>query len=297
VSISPSPELAFLVSSKHGDSPVWPATSDEYAASPIDVIRSFLGHQKRVYHNWNQLNNLLVVAAGELDPHTVLSSNTTTLYVCLVASGTTRLIDWERRELLGWYNSVSQSDPNPVQPLTPYLTTPTYSLLPVASYIADEQLTFPVTTEFSPSKELVDLWVKSVKSYVEEADRARLTVALNPSYLELQQQFAKTLHSTFGMIAQQLRYEGAANLNITRANRFVPRMQLELCEQFLINGYESSQFLTMLGTELKSAIAKGLNIRGAWGHIEENSESDIVYELTNPNITSDASFVRATRIE
>ena len=116
----------------------------------------------------------------------------------------------------------------------------------------DPQLTFPVETEFSPSKELLDLWITSVRSYAADPELAKSIPAFSPSEIDLRQEFARTLHAALGVIAQQLRYDGSTDLHVTLNGRFTPKLQLEICEQFLVGAYEASAFLTMLGNELTS---------------------------------------------
>jgi hypothetical protein len=287
--------------SRSGDVPVWPLNRavDEYAASPIEVIRSFLKQQEFVYSNRSPWNNLFVVAAYDASSHKLFVHESENSFAYLMVNVPMNLLEWCRLELLEWHPSNMSVENFPTvfdwgtTQLNPYLS----SVVLLEDSDPNQQLTFPLGGTFSPSKALIELWAESVNSYPSDSDREKFALALAPSDLELQQEFAKTLHSVLGAIAQQRRYDESDDLHITQSGRFTQRLQLEISEQFLVGGYELSMFLTMLGNELSDAVTRGVEIEGGWGHVERDSKGDLVYVLTPPNIFHDKMFVRAKRVE
>jgi hypothetical protein len=288
--------LPFTISKPLGDVPIWPLNSaaDEYAVSPIDVIRSFLTQHELVHGKPSPWRNLIAAAAFNTSPALIcFFDETESSYAYYMMYTPPKLIEWERVGLLEWHHL-----PGPaIEWSEQELTAADYTPISFDDPGDDPQLVFPLKLDFSPSRELLDLWSGSLRSYATESDLKKFAFALAPSNLELQEEFTRTLQSTLGLVAQQIRYEQSDEVHITRAGRFTPRLQLELCEQFLVGGYEATAFLTLLGRELASAIADGTEIQGGWGHIEQNTKGDLVYVLNRPNIISDPSFVRANRVE
>ncbi len=275
--------------------------TDEYAASPVDVIRSFLREQDLIYTRRNRWNDLfLITSYTATTAHSAEPPSNSLAY--LVISAPMNLLEWERLKLLEWRQPDEFFE-------TPHLPDEllnfdfgdvigaTYELMPAVDADADQQLSFPLQVDFSPSKDLIDLWAASVRTFAADAELAQSIPAIPPSELALRQEFIRTLKSTLGIVAQQLRYDGSFDVHITREGRFTRRLQLEVCEQFLIDGYEVSAFLKMLGQELSHAVALGAKIQGAWGRVQQDGAGDLVYELAQPNIARDASFERSTRVE
>lgn len=286
--------LPFAITKSSGDVPFWPPNrvADEYAASPIDVICSFLTQHELVHGKPSPWSNLFAAAAFGISSTLIcFFDETESANAYYLMSTPPKLLEWQRVELLEWHDLPRQAIEWPEHALT----SANYELISLDDPEDDHQLVFPLSVDFSPSKDLLDLWTKSLRSYATDADLKGF--ALAASDLELQEEFTRTLQSTLGLIGQQIRYEQSDDVYITRAGRFTPKLQLELCEQFLIGGYEAADFLTMLGHELTSAIAGGTEIEGGWGRVEQDARGDLVYVLNRPNIISDSSFVRATRVE
>jgi hypothetical protein len=152
---------------------------------------------------------------------------------------------------------------------------------------------FPMTGGFTPSKALADFWVRGVKALARENKQSVDAI----SEMEIQQEFAKTLTSVFGTLAQQLRYGGGRDCAITRSSRFVLPYQIELCERFFIIPDEAGTFLTMLRDELGTGVSAGARIQGAWGRIDLDDSGDLQYVLTPPSMASDPTFVPSEEVE
>jgi hypothetical protein len=280
-----SAALLFAITKPSEGVTIWSPNrvADEYAASPIDVIRSFLAQHELIHGRRSPWSRLFAA--------TVFNASSAESAYLLYSPG--RFLEWNRPVLLEWPHVPRQAFERPER----RLTAADYMLISLDDPGDDSQLVFPLKGGFSPSKELLDLWAKSLRSYATDSDLKKFSFALAPSDLELHEEFTRTLQSTLGLIGQQLRYERSDDAHITRTGRFTPRLQLELCEQFLVGGYEATEFLTMLGQELTSAIADGTELQGGWGHVGLDIKGDLVYVLNRPNIISDPSFVRANRVE
>jgi hypothetical protein len=283
--------LPFPISGS-GDVPTWPHNGaiDEYADSPVKVIRSFLHQQELVYSHRSQWNNLFVVAAYDIYSNVLHIEPAANSFTYLIVETSTKLLGWRRSKLLEWHHE------DALVPNLLAIGSPLAVFVSLEDHpgVSSEQLPLPLKKEFVPSKEIIDLWSSSVKSHVAELEASK---PIPTSDSELRREFERTLQSTFGMVAQQVRYEDTKNIHLTQDGRFTPRLQLELCEQFLVGSYEASTFLTLLGKELLLAVSQGVEIKGAWGRVEQDSNGDLVYALTPPKRITDKSFVRATRVK
>jgi hypothetical protein len=247
--------------------------ADEYAASPVDVIRSFLSHQRQVYQNQNQWTNFFII-----DPLDFYRHNSAIAGLAVVSplyftfDPSPKPLDWRPQPFDSpEITFVSLDDPN-----------------------MDHQLVFPLQEGFAPSKQLLDLWESCVRAYAADAQVGMPAAATE---LELRQQFSNVLRSVFGTVAQQIRYEESDDFYITRNDRFTPRLQLEISEQFLIGGYEAGRFFNLLGQELGQAISTGTRIAGAWGEVVRSHTGDLVYRLRKPNKITQDGFLAASRVE
>jgi len=269
---------------KSGDAINWASNrpGDEYAASPVDVIRSFLRQQDLVYRSRSRLTELFVVAEHDWISRSLVD-NTASYFFYIGINVHIKLLDWR---------------PAAFDPAD--FSTLTYD----RQFIAyedpedDAQLHLLLDGTFSPSNELISLWLDCVRLFTRDSNLEQIgQTALAPSDLELRQEFIRTLQSTLGTVAQQLRYDQSEDHNITRHGRFTQRMGSELSEQFMVGVFEAPKFLTVLGEELSAAISTGASIEGAWGYIAQDNHGDMIFVLNPPKLLADASFVHATRVE
>jgi hypothetical protein len=159
------------------------------------------------------------------------------------------------------------------------------------------QLAFHLAGDFAPSKTLTDFWVRGVKALAKGASASSSRIDLASTGIGIQQEFAQMLVSLFGTIGQQLRYGATGQLFITQTGRFASTYQLQICDQFFIIPDEAAEFLRLLHDELHTAILTGSTIGGAWGHVGLNSDGDLCYILTPPNLIRDPSFRLAEEVE
>lgn len=148
---------------------------------------------------------------------------------------------------------------------------------------------------FAPSQSLVEYWVRGVRAAAERAGYSPEQLVATPT--DLKQEFAKNLTSVLGMVAQQLRYEREPDNKITQHRRFVLRLQIELCDRFLVIPDEAGEFLSLLRVELINAIRSGARISGEWGAILYVNEDELKYELRAPVRAIDPAFVRSEPVE
>jgi hypothetical protein len=113
---------------------------------------------------------------------------------------------------------------------------------------------------------------------------------------DVRREFASMLTSVLGTLAQQLRYEDAAG-NITQNGEFTSRVQIELCDAFLILPSVSTEFRALLKREIVEAIRGGWDFQGAWGHLELTRAGDLVFQLEPPEFLKNPGFVRARRVK
>lgn len=146
---------------------------------------------------------------------------------------------------------------------------------------------------FIPSKSLTDIWVKSLNKLGYEAGNKDVGKV---SEEEIRQKFSKTLIDVLGTLAQQLRYEGETG-QITQNNEFTSRVQIELCDTFLILPSMSTAFVALLRKELINSVRSGWKFRGPWGYLDVTSIGDLKFQLTQPEFAKDPMFVRARRVE
>jgi hypothetical protein len=251
---------------------------DEFEVSPVDIVQAFLrSHASFSAHSnvaaqWERL-----FAIGQIIERTHQSRFEIEVFGELLVA---RAIDF---------------DPIPVIQ---------YSTKSLASYPpAEEEYQIPIAVErspsigFVPSKSLTDIWIKSISALAHEAGETAVgRLSANYAAEDIRQRFSSTLTSTLGTLAQQLRYERAAG-EITRNGEFISRMQIEICDAFLILPSMSTEFLGLLKAELIKAIRNGWEFRGAWGHLEMTSAGEVAYRLNQPEFATTPGFVRARRVE
>jgi|SRR5581483_5093964 len=155
----------------------------------------------------------------------------------------------------------------------------------------------PLDGSFSPSKKLAQMWIDNIKMLANDAGIPSTQIALPSNMVEAQQEFAKSLISFFGMIGQKLRYSGRTDRTVTREGRFTSSYEIQLCDRFFILPSASADFLSQLRSELTSALASGTVIRGAWGQLKLDRQSEVYFVLTPPRILADPSFVQSEEIE
>jgi hypothetical protein len=161
----------------------------------------------------------------------------------------------------------------------------------------EQQLAFFMPGSFAPSRELVEFWVRGVQALANLAHVSARPEALDPKLNDVQQLFARELRSLLATIAQQTRYSEKPDVRITMDGRFVLKLQIQLCERFVIIPDETTQFLNLLTNELVTAIQGGAKIEGAWGYITVDQSLDLYYVLTPPHTREDSAFVRSEYVE
>lgn len=150
---------------------------------------------------------------------------------------------------------------------------------------------------FTPSSSLTDIWLKSVGALAREAGgSATSRLKLNDGKEGLRLEFTRMLTDVLGMLGQQLRYESADG-HIIQNGEFISRVQMEICDTFLILPSLSSDFLKLLKQELVAAVVSGWELRGAWGKLDVTSDGDLSFRLEPAKFVTDPEFVRARRVE
>lgn len=245
--------------------------AEDYAVSPVDIIRSFLEDHNRVFRPRRGWADALVIEPQAWYLQTFISTRDISAF------------DFGHSKF-ATLNFELPSDPI-VQ--IEFLTHSDVS----------DQLSLSLSNKFAPSAELLDLWVESVKAFATDSKIPEVYTTVNAPRSELRELFIKKLMATFGVIAQPLRYNSDSDIEIAKHGRFNSRFQLEISEQFLIGGYEANLFLTKLLEELISAITTGAEIKASWGQVILTSSNDLSFELNKADRAIDPSFVRASRVE
>jgi hypothetical protein len=155
------------------------------------------------------------------------------------------------------------------------------------------QFSLGVVGDFSPSKNLTDIWISSLLALGKAAGRETVATA----DFEIAQEFSKTLTTLLGTRGHQLRYQRNVDLAITSQRQFTPDYQIQICDAFLIIPMEAPDFLKELQVELSDAIASGCSVEGAWGKIRLNSSGDLVYDLNEQGFVADPDFEESEEIE
>jgi hypothetical protein len=157
-----------------------------------------------------------------------------------------------------------------------------------------ERTDLGLSGDFSPSKQLTEIWIAGLLELGKEAGRP---TALGADF-EVAQEFSRTLSTVFGMIAQQLRFREVGPAAITRAGRFTPTYQIALCDAYLIIPDRSPEFLDLLLSEMVTSLRLGCRVSGDWGEVVASQESrDISFSLKKPAFETDPDFEESEEVE
>jgi hypothetical protein len=163
----------------------------------------------------------------------------------------------------------------------------------LVSDLAEGQLPLKISGDFSPSKKLTDIWISSLSVMAKEVGKQ---IHMGADF-EAAQEFSKTLYSSLGTVAQQLRYESPLDTSLTRHQRFTAAYQIQLCDAFLIVPDQAADFLSLLSFELSEAIRAGCTLNGDWGELRVSPTKELYFKLTPPDFVVDPNFVESEEVE
>lgn len=159
---------------------------------------------------------------------------------------------------------------------------------------APERTDLDLSGDFSPSKQLTEIWISGLLELGKEAGRA---AALGADF-EVAQEFSRTLSAVLGTIAQQLRFRDVGSTAITRSGRFTPTYQIALCDAYLIIPDRSPEFLDLLLSEIVTSLRLGCRINGDWGEVVAARESrDLSFSLKKPVFENDPNFEESEEVQ
>jgi hypothetical protein len=273
------------------------APDDWFQSSPIERIRAFFSEQnpahratRRVAENWERF--LLSDQLQQRDYFIVLSDVNTSPYARLLNSDTF-ILSHEILHALAVGYTGELFVPNEMMVTDNVVRISTDDSLRPQS---KSQLSLSLEGDFSPSSDLVEHWVESVRALAQDANIAAPSIAI-PNSSELHEQFSRILQNILGTIAQQLRYSDFRRTAITKEGQFTPDLEIQICDAFFIRPSRANAFLSLLKNELTAAVGAGLRFEGAWGHIELTSDEDLIYVLTPRRILRDSSFADSIEVD
>lgn len=137
----------------------------------------------------------------------------------------------------------------------------------------------PLSSEFVPSKELLNLWVQSLNSYIDEAAdfRAPESQLWDPvrDRNELQSNFWINLRDVIIRFAL-VKGVDQRKFRLSISHRFTPTFMAQVAEKFLVRPDDGTMFFRLLFSELRDWFSKGRKFSGKWGMLDIDISGDFI---------------------
>lgn len=175
--------------------------------------------------------------------------------------------------------------PKPPSPPTP---------LPSPAFNKSAEPELPLRVEFVPSRQLLDLWVKSLNSYLDEAKILGGTESVELFSIvddrrRLEREFHKRLRGA--LVRQAVIYSYSKKVyHLTVGHVFPPTFMAKISEEFLIRADLGTPFFQLLFNEVSAWVQAGRKISGTWGYLGTNEDADLVYYLQRSKVRKVRGF-------
>ncbi|TIR15328.1 MAG: hypothetical protein E5X34_29425 [Mesorhizobium sp.] len=152
----------------------------------------------------------------------------------------------------------------------------------------------PLRAEFVPSRQLLDIWIKSLNSYLEEAKVMGETdsydlFSIADDKRRLEQEFHKRLRGV--LVKQAIIYSYSKKVyRLTIGHSFSPTFQSKLSEEFMLKADLGTEFFKLLFEEISAWVRAGRKISGSWGHLAISEDSDLVFYLQRKKVRKVPGF-------
>jgi hypothetical protein len=143
----------------------------------------------------------------------------------------------------------------------------------------------------TPSRKLVDLWIDGIQRFAKSGTRLDVELGLERlSVSEKSEALSRQITSVITSFAHFKKYENFSPLHLADAGRWDVNFQIVLSEHLPLVPDRSDEFLSLLLSEIKSALRSGWTLSdGSWGSLNL-VRNEVVLLLNRQDILEDPSF-------
>ncbi|MFA6033023.1 MAG: hypothetical protein WC889_09005 [Myxococcota bacterium] len=181
--------------------------------------------------------------------------------------------------------TTSLNGPNLLSPISSEEPTTKTVLVSETADFHSDQIFLPLDVPFSPSGDLLQLWVNGIESYAEEAfpGTAEYKYLLNnkANFGVLSKEFTKLIYESIIIYATMRSYE-QSSFKISLGGRLLVSLQGQVLRNFFVRPDEGSEFFSLLVEEIISFLRAGNQFGGDWGALVLDAGDDLLLQLTRP---------------
>ena len=257
-----------------------------YAASKIhSEIRSRQNEKLPIWNNF-------LVEIHELDILLVeLKKNLSTAYSSYV-------VDQISKESKRTWELFSDSDLFPS--IGTYLQPEAISVV-TQDRTKDRNTNKKVLTRFTPTRELVEHLERGLRALIDVSDLERFglpNVDIDPSLAndELAEVITIRIERMLATLGGREMYSGTKEIAISEHGRFSLRLQFEILDRLPIRPDETTDFFSMLYSEIVAFLKAGGRLGGAWGEVVEH-DNELYLRTLSASILTDENWEPVASVE